>query len=422
MHRFIVERVSDGVFLDLDLPVEVSGVGASLNAPGQFSGTVAPDVGALRDGSGRLLIDPYATLIHEEADGVIRGSYLVTRSEVDGESWKVEGKGFSSFLEGRPFEGEFRGVREDAAAVARHVWVHAQSFAGANLGVTVKGTTGALLGTDSDLKVGAALTGSKNAKGAVDAAKAALKDKRAAAKSSPTPANKAAVTAAEAAVTAAEKAKTAADAALEKAKEQQSEDGGAWKILWWDSPDCFNAFTEAVSEAGHEWVEWSGWNADRSKILKEIRIVERVGRRQGSLAFVEGDNIIETVVVEDDITEYANTIVALGAGEGRSALRVTVGRADSRLRRVHVLDAKHVTKKAVLEGMARAELDRRALKIRVDAVRVSDHPNAEFGVFGVGDDILVDCDVAWLGRQQLWRRVVSVEFSDEFADLVLGDV
>lgn len=68
------------------------GAGRKLNGAGSFSGTLAPDVGGLRYADGTLLIDPYATFIHEEADGVIRGTWLVTRSELEGESWQVEGR------------------------------------------------------------------------------------------------------------------------------------------------------------------------------------------------------------------------------------------------------------------------------------------------------------------------------------------
>lgn len=241
------------------------------------------------------------------------------------------------------------------------------------------------------------------------------------AKASPTAANKAAVAARQAEAKQAATAKKSRDAALKAAKEKTREDGGAWKLHWWDTPDCFTTMSDAIDAAGMEWVEWSGWNADRTRILKEIRVVPRVGRRQDSLAFVEGDNIIEAVVVEDDVAEYANKVIGIGAGEGRDALRVTLALADGRRSRVFVLDAKDVSKRAVLERMVRAELDARSRRFRVAAVRVdASHPNAERGTFGVGDSVLIDAEVGWVGRQRLWHRVVEVEWVGlDVADLIL---
>lgn len=344
MLRYIVERISDGQFLDLELPVTVSGASRRLCGAGAFSGTVAPDVGGLRDASGELLVDPYATYLHEEADGVIRGTWLVTRSEIDGDEWSIEGQGFSAYFSGRPYEGEYRGVGVDPVEVARHVVEHAQSFSGADIGVTVRGSTGRRVGTEEE----------------------------------------------------------------------------PWELLWWDTPDCLDSIEEAFEVAEVEWIEWSGWNADRTRILKEIRVLPRAGRNRDDLAFIEGDNIVETVVIEDDIKDWCNVVVAIGAGEGRDALRSTVGKPAKRRRRVIVLDAKEVTKQSVLDQLASSELEWRSRRLRVDSIRLVDHPNAAFGTFEIGDTILVDCEVSWLGRQRLWHRIVEVDLvGEEITDLVL---
>ena len=538
MLRYIVERISDGKFLELELPISVSGAGQALCGPGRFSGTVVGGAAVVPNSKAAEFIDPYATFIHEEADGVIRGTWIVTRSEADGGDWKLEGAGFSSFLSGHPYEGEYRGVKVDMADVVRHLWQHAQRFTGSTIGVTVKGTTGIVRGTDSDEKAAAA-------KAAYDTAKAALKkaetprkakyqqikkasapfDARikqlnkeakplraaydalvkqqkpardhftalnkqrtllreqysalvkakapaaqiAAAKKrvddmkDPIDAQRAVVKALDGpraaakqpvddknaqirvvraqravvveplrvqyeALQEAEKAPKAAFEAtkqpLEDAKKKAQEDGGAWKILWWDTPDSMSEMQDAVTEAGWEWVEWSGWNGDRSKILKEIRLVKRAGRRQDQLRFVEGANVIEQVTVQSDVSEYANAVLAIGAGEGREALRVTVGATDQRRRRLVAVDAKHITRKASLETFARSELKRRMQRFQIAAIRVdASHPNAEKGTFGVGDTILVDVENEVHGRQQLWRRIEEIEWvSLDVADLRLGDV
>ncbi|MBL3699227.1 hypothetical protein [Leucobacter luti] len=538
MLRYIVERISDGKFLELELPISVSGAGQALCGAGRFSGTVVPVADAYRFAGTDQLIDPYATFIHEEADGVIRGTWVVTRSEVDGFDWKIEGAGFSSPLSGHPYEGEYRGVKVDMASVVRELWGSLQRFTSSRFGVTVEGMTGVVRGTDSDEKAAAAKlvweTAKQVHKVAADKRKAKyaelkkrsapydaqikrlndeakpLRDAYAAVVKQQKPArdaytalNKeralkrdaynalvkakapdAQIAAAKAAVDAmkepidaqaevvkalnpvreaakapvdtknaqikvvlankavvieplraqyealkeAEEApKEALDLAKDKhdaAKEQAQKDGGAWKILWWDTPDSSQEMQEAIDEAGWEWYEWSGWNADRTRVLKQIRLVPRVGRRQTNLRFVGEANIIEPVVVESDVSQYANTVLAIGAGEGRDALRVTVGATDTRRRKLVAVDMKHITRKASLEVAARAELRRRMRRLSVDAIRVdASHPNAEKGTFGVGDEILIDAEIEHLGRVRLWRRIEEIEWIglDE-ADLKLGDV
>lgn len=581
MQRFIVERISDGAFLELDLPVEVASASQALSGPGSFSGAVKGDAGGLRMASGELLADQRKSFLHEEVDGVIRNTWLVTRCGFTDE-WRLEGRGFSSYLDGYPYEGEYRGVNVDMADVIRHIWSYVQRLPASNLGVTVKGMTGVRKGTDSDIKADQAQAVVDTAQSKLDVAagkrkakeheiklkgylltlsikrneslqrhparlyrdksrekrddqelktrKATLETREAAKKADPAivaykakskqksddadlrtryrayedvrdlPGSKEAIKAAkehydarrnywdaqlkplkrpnedrtkfhdgqiaiakrehddrlkfwddqlktlkvpvdqyQALITAAKEereilleplqdelevlreaeepfkeALDAAKEALDAAKKKQSEDGGAWKILWPDTPDCGTEVQRALDEAGWEFVEWSGWNADRSKILKEIRLMERVGRQQNELRFVEGENIIEPAEIESNDSVYANTVIAIGAGEGDENLRVTVGVSDGRVRTPFVVDAKDVTRRSVLEQVARAELAYRSRPFVVAAIRVdADHPNARRGSFGVGDSILVDCEVSWLGRQQLWHRIIEMEWIDE---------
>ncbi len=481
MLRYIVERISDGKFLELELPITVSGAGRKRNGAGSFSGEIAPIFDVYKYAGSDALIDPLATFIHEEADGVIRGTWIVTRTEFEGATWRIEGQGFSSFFAGRPYEGEYRGVQVDPIAAARHVITHAQSMTGADIGVKVVGSSPVRVGSDSDTKLAAAeavlkeakrvrtentkkrtaktktkqaLTKSHDAtiKALQATSKARLQTLQALRKSkAPAAQIAAAQTARNTAVQNVKTAQAAKKTALKPvndelalirtalkadtksvdqaqdkvkaAKEAVDADGGAWKILWWDTPDCLQSMQEAIDEAGYEWVEWSGWNADRTKVLKEIRAVPRVGRKQDGLSFVEGDNIIEQVTIEADSADYANTVVAIGAGEGKKALRVTLSVASSRRRRPYVLDAKEVTKRSVLEGLARAELAARSQLLSVAAIRVINHPNAEFGVFDVGDTILIDTDGTGAGRQRIWRRIEELEWvGADVCDLMLGGV
>lgn len=482
MLRYIVERISDGKFLDLELPIVVDVSGKRLAGAGRFSGVIVPVTLAYRHAGSDDLIEPYASFIHEEEDGVIRASWLVTYSGFEGTKWRIEADGFSRYFEDRPYEADYYGVQVDPIAVARHVVEHAQSKTNADIGVKLVGSSKKRVGTDSDLKATAAkkvmdqkkaawdefakprkvleakvkklskpfdtelavmtrdrrvLSDSYAAavaakpqdpaliasrKAAVEAKDAALKSKRAA-KSAAVKPSKDQIADLKILEEPLKESYEAAKSDYDEAKQKASEDDGAWKILAEDTPDCLDAIEDAIGEAGYEWYEWSGWDADKSVVLREIRCVPRVGRKRDDLAFVEGANIVETVVVEDDATQYANTVIALGAGEGKAALRVTVGKKDRRRRKVYVLDAKHVTKPAALEVLARAELARRSQRFSVRAIRVDvRHPNAVHGSFHVGDLVLVDCTVGVSGRMALWRRIEEVEWDGgSIADLMLGE-
>lgn len=356
MERFIVERISDGAFLDLDFPIEVSGVGRALSDAGDLSGTVEPDVGGLRD-TGELIAEPGASFIHREVAGVITGTYIVTRCAFKGSAWEIEGKGFSSHLARRHYSGSREWVDADPIGIIRHVWEHAQSKPGGDLGVTVVGSSTARIG----------------------------EPKR--------------------------------DVSFTARGEDVDFTAGPYTLHWWDTPNL-GSTVDGLAEGVSEFVEWSAWNHDRSKILKEVRYSDRVGKRSRA-RFVEGANVVDVVALESDGTDYANTVIAIGAGEGKKALRVTLSVSDGRVPMERVLDLKNVTSKKVLEASARAALALAQKKYAIPAVEVVDHPNAEFGTFDVGDEVLVSADFEWAGRKELWHRIMEIEWVGDRARLML---
>lgn len=359
MERFIVERVSDGVFLDLDFPIDDVKPGVKLSGAGTFSGVVEPDTGGLRDGVD-LIVEPGKTLIHHEMSGVIRGSYLVNRCSFAGGKWSIEGAGFSSRLANLTYSGSREWVNADPISIVRHVWDHAQGKPGGDLGVKVVGSSAARIG---EPKRDVSFTTS--------------------------------------------------------AGESVDFEAGPFTLHWWDTPNLGSEVAKLAESANAEFVEWSSWNADKSKILKEIRYQSpRIGKRLDA-RFVEGENVTDVVALESDGADYANTIIALGAGEGSKALRVVLPVSDGRLPEEMVLDLKNVTSKKVLEASAQAALALAQKQFAIPAIEVTNHPNAEFGTFNVGDEVLVSADFEWAGRKDLWHRIVEIEWSEDHANLLL---
>jgi hypothetical protein len=150
------------------------------------------------------------------------------------------------------------------------------------------------------------------------------------------------------------------------------------------------------------------------RIGHRIRVdYPRVGSRRRDLAFVQGENVTDVVTVTRDGDAFANTVYAVGQGEGEKSLRAEVAVRDGKLRRPYVYTDKAAGTSARLSALARAELARRALNVEVTSITVTEHPNARLAGWGVGDDILVQAELPWLGWVEVWSRVTSWSLAGE---------
>lgn len=474
MECFIIERTSDRKILDREFPLDPGGAGRRLSGAGKLSGKVLP-VPDLPE------IVPWQTLIHREVDGIIRGSFIVTRWAEDGPNYTLEAHGFSSYVKGRLYTKDYRWVDADPIQIVKDLWAHAQGKPGGNLHVVVKGSSAARLGTDSDIIADEKKAERDERKKAYDALVKPRKDLQAKVKERSKPhdkilavlrrdrrilvdsladavaeklssetiaARKALVTAKSEQITERTALKNAAvktlkdqiqdleiiendsplkaayDAAVKDyndAKEQVSKDGGSWRLSWWDHPDIGSQIEELAGIANREFVEWSSWNADRTRIDKEIRFSARVGAAR-KMEFASDTNIVDQVEVVADGTDYANVIVAQGAGEGEKALRVTLPASDGRLYRERVLELKNVTKKDTLEVKARAELKKAQRGVLIEAIEVIDHEAARFGTYGIGDTVPVVVETERHGRISQRSRILEIEEQGDTARLILEAV
>lgn len=180
-----------------------------------------------------------------------------------------------------------------------------------------------------------------------------------------------------------------------------------YELVWWDARDCGGEIDQLTREAPLDWTEEHRW-ASPTTVAHEIRVgYPRLGRRRPDLAFVQGDNVAAVVAAERDGDDYANEVVAIGKGEGRSTLTSRVPERDGRLRRAYVWSDKSVGTTDRLTANARDELAARRLLPEVRELTVVDHPNAPLASWQLGDDVLVQADVPWLGVVEVWSRVVG---------------
>lgn len=183
-----------------------------------------------------------------------------------------------------------------------------------------------------------------------------------------------------------------------------------YELHWVDTPDIGQEIDDLTSQTPFDWVERHAWtDAHKTAISHTIEIgYPRIGRKRSDLRFMEGENIIAEIDPALPGDGYSNAVFAVGAGEGKKALRSTSAVPDGRLRRVAILDAKDVASQSRLDSMARRKLAASQALFTIDSITIRNHPNAPFGSFQCGDDIVVRAHRPWVGSINLWCRITSI--------------
>lgn len=462
--RYLIQRALTKQWLHTDLPLaRTSGPRWELSAAGSLAGTIAPNIVEMEAEDGRPLLEEWSSLIHVEADGIIRWSGIVVSSKFVGAQWQIEAAGFATYPFGLPFTDLWELAHVDPGQIVADLWAHIQNYPEGDLGVEVDGRTGLSLGTESTAKLRAATDTWKSAKAAYDAANKVLKSRQAAetaerkkysplvaartAKSKALAAAKKSGSAAQ--IRAAQQAYNAAKAAASAqkvivdqkaaskkaqqavvqplqavldqraeakriAKEAEDADGGAYKLEWWDSPDVGDEISTLAKETPFDFTETHTWNDAKTDVSHMIHVhYPRAGRRRTDLAFTLGENVTAIADPVSDGGDFANEVIGLGAGEGAGSLRRESAVRDGRLRRSHVLAAKDVKSKTRLDALIRDERIRRQQLLTIPSVTVRDHEHARIGSWQLGDDVLIQATLPWLGDVAIWHRVVGWELLTE---------
>jgi hypothetical protein len=359
MWRYIVQSALSGDFLEWDLPLEVEEMSWQLNGAGTLRGTVAPDVGQYRTASGDLVLQEWGVFIYAEKDGVIRWGGILTRSGFEGKAWSVEASSFTTYLYGLPYTGSpWSRIGVDPLDAAREVWRHAQSFPTGNLGMVLDSTK-------SPVRIGTPKVTKYDPK----------------------------------------KGKTVTVAEAEP-----------YVLAWYEAVDCGDEFDNLADETPFEYAETHSWaSATSQTITHRLRLgYPRLGRdRTTDLAFIQGENVVSVVTATRDGEEFANEVVAIGTGQGVKTLRTTKAVRDGRLRRARVFTDKSTKTTARLQKQAEVVLRTHRDVLEVTSVEVVDHPHAPLASWQLGDDILVQATLPWVGEVRLRSRVVGWSLTGE---------
>ncbi|MEU8655263.1 hypothetical protein [Actinoplanes philippinensis] len=182
--------------------------------------------------------------------------------------------------------------------------------------------------------------------------------------------------------------------------------GSPYALSWWEAPDCGSALDELAKAGPFDYAEEHTWNGNT--VAHRIRLgYPRLGRKRDDLAFVQGDNVANVVTAERSGDNYANEVVGIGAGSGRAILQRRAPIRDGRLRRPAIYTDKTISDSDRLDAVIRRELDARRDVLELRTVEVDDHPNAPIGSWQLGDDVLIQASLPWLGDIAVWERVVG---------------
>lgn len=442
--RYIAQRAVTGEWLDWDLPIQRDELSWALSGAGSLRGTITPDVGQLRAADGRLIIEEWGTLLYAEADGEIRWGGIVTRSAFVGASWEIEAAGFSAYPHGIPYLGSYSALSVDPLDALREVWAHVQSNPDGDLGIVVDSTTCPVrLGVPAqaayqevfldgfwlrrDLVPPGDIVPSQSAKlkYSMTATQTTLTLATMGGYDALTPPYS--VTVGSETITVGARsglvlqsltrgvgtstpsghsAGTAVKHTGTPVRDIDAQPAEPYALAWWDAPDCGSEVDTLSRETPFDYVEEHSW--DGEEVAHRLRIgYPRFGRRRTDLAFIQGDNVIGVVEPERDGAGFANEVIALGAGEGKRSLQRRIPERDGRLRRPIVYSDKAITTGARLDAIARATLATHRTPLEIPAVEVVNHPHAPIGSWQLGDDILVQAVIPWLGDIAIWHRITG---------------
>ncbi len=189
-----------------------------------------------------------------------------------------------------------------------------------------------------------------------------------------------------------------------------------YEYVWWNSPDAGQELSNLAS-GRFDWVEehtWAGTMAAPS-VQHRVRLgFPRIGSRRSDLAFEQGVNIIVTPTAIRHGDDYANEIIGLGAGEGRARVLKRIAELEAgTLRRPYVYSDVAVTTASAFEPRLRTMLAGKKQTLTIEEITVVNHNHAPIGSWQVGDDILVQATIPWLGDVAIWHRIVAWSLAGE---------
>jgi hypothetical protein len=357
--RFILQGIdgsgAPGPILHPDLPLSGVSITEGVNATNELKATISPAEKLIKP-----MLENWGCLIWAEAAGKIRGGGILVHKERSGSAIQLEVMGLHGYAYGMPY-GPNRAdsiffVEADPLDIYRHIWTFLQGKPGGNLGLTIDPLK-------TGLKIGVELE-----QGEFDTVNGPI-----------------------------------------------SFESGPYKLNWYETHDLGKNIDDLAADTPFEFREVSSWNATGTGVETRIQLAyPRFKAKRTDLRFVVGDNVIISPSVTDSGDEWANELMLLGAGEGRT---MVLGAASlprgARLRRVAVEEDKTIKDAKVANTRAYNLLKARIEMGDITAITVLDHQMAPLGAVRPGDEIFLSLDYDWQEGEGYWVRVQTINYSPD---------
>lgn len=351
--RFIVEEAVTGNILDRDAEILEPKFVRKLSGPAHLEFSV-PYHG---EPSTDINWKAYGQIVHVEEqyyDGTrhIIGSCLVQPgNETDASgSLKIVCEGFSSYAKGIPWIDNYNPIAVDPFAIVARIWNHLQTQTNGNLGVTITPASSGTL-----LLPGFGWDGSNLVINFFAIFVRAI-----------------------------------------------------------DFRDCGDEVNYWARDIPFEYLEVSAWNGPKTAITKSLVLAyPRRGVQRNELAFILGENVIDASVMGEAEIDWTSDVIIRGWFPGTVYQGEFTNPDSTRFRRVMMQDDAQINTQERAAAAAKRLLTRNLIpsswqKITIDR----NHPNAPYGSFEVGDDILIQGFMPWKGVVKEWHRIVEYSISD----------
>jgi hypothetical protein len=424
--NFLAGRLNgDGTvtITETELPISISSIESNLSAPSAMRGTISQEVKRLKGNNGRPIFEPFNTVILAEASGILKGYGMYRVPSYRGSDWELDIIGLPGYALGMPYDGDVTFVQEDPLNIFRHIWGHLQSFPMGNLGITsdtlnspvrVGRAVEAVEAEAQQVSAARSILDRLNASEAVDATWGWTDAPDDVTKWKATLLGQYKGTGGVVTNTTAAKAWLTNFIATHTASSSSGFEDGPRRLNWWTTTDLGAEIDTLARTTPFDWVERVSWGAEEPLCHIELGH-PTIGSFQRRQRFELGVNMMtEPTVTESD---FLNSAIVLGNGEGRDRVVGRSGLVDGRIRRVRTVSDESLFSRADANKRAQDEVAASRGFLVVDQIEVSDAPGFplasielgnEYRIFAEMDHATVDDTVRVVGKVESPDRNDSV--------------
>ncbi|UVK63829.1 minor tail protein [Gordonia phage LilyPad] len=353
--KIIVEEAVTGIIITRDLAtVQTPEVVRTLSGPCSIKFQVYPDEPSMEG----IVFKAWGQIIHAEIrkqDGTpwVIASGIVQAPDIDPESGvvTVTATGFSGYPDKIPWLQNYNPIAVDPFEVISRIWTHIQAQPQGNLGVTVTPASSGTL-----LLPGFYYDGSEFVL-----------------------------------------------------------DFFAYFVRSEDYRDCLEEIQSLCRDVPIDYYEDSAWNSGRTAVNKTLRLAyPRGGIQQQGLIFKQRENVLAMTPAGEMDIEWNSEVIVRGWFPGKMH-KTQLSNADpKRFRRVIKDEDALINSRERSAARAGRKLAIRQVPHHWGSITLDMyHPNAPWGTYDVGDDILVAGEMPMEGRKQEWHRIMTMQPNDE---------